>query len=133
MSSLPQPLRNGGRIEQRQTTLLDQLFVWSPSDRPDTVLLELGALAQAHFGGWRTLADYLNPDYPPRRVLAEGAGMLLRAPRSFTAVCAARLTEEGISVGEPSRSPAPQVTRTVLVLGRNFVVAESFDFETRSL
>jgi hypothetical protein len=110
---------------------VDELFVSSQAEDPDALLLELDRLAGVHFGGWRPLGGYLNQGYPSRRILTEGYGMLLRAPRSFADRCTTVLKSAGVRVDELFRGRIPEASKRALVLGRNFVVAEGFVFESR--
>ena len=114
-------------VDYREAT--DSLFISTPAQDPDAVLSELAALATGHFSGWRPLASYLNPDYPARKLLAEGSGMLLRGPRSFVVAATKLLANRGIRVDEPPRGQAPPGHTEALILGRNFVIARTFTFE----
>ena len=68
--------------------------------------------------------------YPARRILTEGSGMLLRGPRSFVEGAADVLARAGIRVAKPDRGKHRGRTPCALLLGRNFVIAESFEFES---
>jgi hypothetical protein len=107
----------------------DSLFISSPAADPDAALLDLDCLCQERFRGWRPAARYLNPGYPARRILAEGSGMLLRGPRSFVEGATDVLARAGVRVAKPDPAKDRARTACALLLGRNFVVAESFEFE----
>jgi len=106
----------------------DALFISTPAPDPDAVLGDLAALVASHFGGWRPLASYLNPGYPPRKILSDGSGMLLRGPRSLVAASTTLLVDRGIRVDEPSRGQALPGHPEALILGRNFIIARTFSF-----
>jgi hypothetical protein len=108
----------------------DSLFISSPAADPDRALLDLDCLCQEQFRGWRPAIRYLNPGYPARRILTEGSGMLLRGPRSFVEGAADVLARAGIRVAKPDRGKHRGRTPCALLLGRNFVIAESFEFES---
>jgi hypothetical protein len=107
----------------------EAVFISSAADDPDRTLLELGNLATSFFEGWRALDRYLNPDYPARKMLAEGFGMLMRAPSPFASACKPILIQRGVRVDIPMASVPPAGRVQALLLGRSFVVAEGFRFE----
>jgi hypothetical protein len=108
----------------------EDICISSPVPNPDQVLLELRTAAADFFGGWRPIERYLNPDYPTRKLLDEGFGLLLRAPSSFADTCRRVLVQAGVRVDAPlqPRPPPRQLSRG-LILGANFVVAAGFRFE----
>lgn len=56
----------------------DSLFISSRVYDPDVVLEELESIAEEHFHKWRPLTRYLNSAYPPRQLLLDGFGLLLK-------------------------------------------------------
>ncbi|NUP10189.1 MAG: hypothetical protein HOW73_29415, partial [Polyangiaceae bacterium] len=97
------------------------LFISSRAADPDATLSRLAQLTHAFFDGWRPLERYLNADYPPLILLAEGYGMLLKGPASYVAACATALARDDVRV-DPI---VPGVTRdrplAALCFGRSYV------------
>jgi hypothetical protein len=108
---------------------IDSLFISSPVGDPEDVLRELESLAEKHFQKWRSITRYLNSEYPPRQLLFEGSGLLLRAPRSFADICASLLRRKGVRVDLLSGGQKRAIPVETLILGSNFVVSEQFVFE----
>jgi hypothetical protein len=109
----------------------EAIYISAPAIEPERVLLDLHAEALAFFQGWRQIEHYLNPDFPPAKVLADGSGMLMRVPVPFAGVCKRVLAQAGARVDRPmpGKSTTSAARAVALVLGQNFVVAASFRFE----
>lgn len=93
---------------------------------------ELDASVERATGGWRSAQEYLA--LGGSRVLREGYGLLMRAPEPIALVAADVLQSFGavpsIVVDRvPPRASGPEPHRLrALLVGRDFVIAESFRF-----
>lgn len=149
---IPAALSQGGTLSRRQTSFWELVtriapgswrvhFVepWFPhatlttdhpslTDHVERVLAGLKDGAERQFDHCRSVATYPNPDYPAQRLLAEGAGMLARAPRSLVEACTNLLVRHRVRV-DPSRGLIGAIGSRALVLDDYFLVASSFRFE----
>jgi hypothetical protein len=74
--------------------------------------------------GWRTIEAYRNSGAP----LSEGWGHFLHAPESVVAVVQRELEQQGMTCSQIGRTAAA-VSKKVLLLERNFVIADNFRFD----
>jgi hypothetical protein len=105
------------------------LFVSNAKAAPPTSADRLDACVAAVTQGWRSLRDYQRA--PADAVLWGDHGLLMRGPRSVVRVIAETLSELGVTpsiVGEWNERGGSGSPR-VLLLGRNFVVADAVRFE----
>jgi hypothetical protein len=108
----------------------DSLYISSPTPEPAHVLNPLHELCTRHFGGWRSLARYLNQLVAAPDLLSTGYGLLLPGPRGFISAAAELLLERGVKTQIQSHhGHVTQGTFQVLELGRSYVVAARFEFE----
>lgn len=108
------------------------LFVSDVRAAPADIFERIAASVEAATHGWRGLAEYAR-DSHIREVLRVGHGLLMRGPSEVVRGVAEVLTGAGVTqsvVGE-WRARGGAMRPLVLLLGRNFIVAESFRFEPR--
>lgn len=107
----------------------DALYISSKPDDPQSTIEELSRLAEDHFRGWRSLARYLNEHASALAILSGGYGLLLRGPRSFVGAAESILSTHGVQC-QLHKCSGSRGRFRVLELGRNYVVAERFEFES---
>jgi len=105
-----------------------RLLVSSKANNVEELISQLDeAVAQAT-SGWRTLSEYANPDVVPEAILEAGRGLLLQAPCSVAQLVGAALERADVQF-ESLEVQHPSCEVRALILGRNFVVAEHFEFD----
>jgi hypothetical protein len=120
-------------IVDNHPVLLDYQFDWReiyivrPVSDVEQVVDILEQAIDAKTEGWRTASRYYNKA-GIKRILRDGYGKLLGAPIPIVEDCCKILSKAGAEFSHldslPSRCP-----RQALILGKNFVVAESFRVE----
>lgn len=107
------------------------LFLESKVVDAQNVLHSLDGLCSEEFRGWRPLSRYLNSQASPERILAQGYGVLLQGPSDFVRAASKLIARSGIDSQVQPLAESPVETR-VLLVGRSFVVADSFEVEVAS-
>ena len=105
------------------------IYISTKSSDPDATVSQLSSLAEHRFRGWRSLARYLNQCMPAEEILSKGHGLLLSGPRGFAEAAAQLLASHSVNCRVLS-GPLRPSNCSVLELGRNYVVAKSFRFES---
>lgn len=77
-------------------------------------------------GNWRSVYRYLNSCFDTRALLQSGNGLLLAGPRTIVDEISPLFSEYGVATSILKGMPARGTPRA-LILGSNFVVAESFE------
>lgn len=136
-------IRGAGRVETRRTSaeftgaelvathpILDdhdapqaELYVSSVA-REDDVSRALADRVHAATAGWRDFADYVSR----LDVLAGGHGLLMRGPKPLALACAETLAALGVRHNVLD-AWTPKQRHVALILGENFIIAESFRFD----
>jgi len=106
-----------------------RLFVSSEAGAVSETVGLLEEAISVQTGGWRSLAEFANPDVLPADILRSGRGMLLEGPCSVVDAAKVILRNAGVR-HESLESGRPRLDARALILGKNFVVAEHFEFET---
>ncbi len=106
----------------------DALYISSKPDDPESSIDELSRVADSYFLGWRPLSRYLNEHVSAAEILTSGYGLLLRGPRGFVEAAESVLAAHGVQ-RQLHKGSGFRGRFRVLELGRNFVVAERFEFE----
>jgi len=98
---------------------------------PEVILHSLDELCSRQFRGWRSLDRYLNPQVAPELLLEQGYGLLLEGPSDFVRAAHELLSRSRIQTQIRPLANSPIETR-VLMIGRSFVVADSFVVQATS-
>jgi hypothetical protein len=128
-----EPAAGSFAILDEHPLLIDYQFVWesiyiaAPVTAFDNVLSRLIQAIQLRVDGWRLGSDYLNR-FGAERILREGFGQVLAAPYPVAETCRAVLRDAHARFSSLPTQPA-RWPRQVLVVGRNYVVAQSFRLE----
>ncbi|HTV25425.1 MAG TPA: hypothetical protein VMG12_42310 [Polyangiaceae bacterium] len=110
-------------LAEHREPWLELYFDGKPSDAGALELAVASAVERAS-DGWRGLERYRNPSAP----LADGYGLLLRAPQSVTLAVRGELERAGLACSLVE-SREPRAGSQALLLGRSFIVADAFRFE----
>lgn len=120
-------------IVEKHPVLLDYEHCWrdiylaGATNEIDQIANELGNAIEIGSGGWRLPKHYFHGD--PRFSLVKGFGLLMRAPVPIAEDCVSILESHDIRfsclAGDTARWP-----RQALIVGRSFVVAQSFRTES---
>jgi hypothetical protein len=102
------------------------------SGRPlgaQSVADEVERAIRADSSSWRSLHEYAGSTKAVERLLNAGHGMLMNAPESVCKVAAQVLEAHGVRCSILGHAPARPGMR-VLLLGRSYVIAAGFAFDT---
>lgn len=127
-----EPTPDGFAILDEHPLLIDYHFGWegvyidAPVPAVANVFDRLISAIASRTEGWRLGTDYLNS--VGERILREGYGQLLDAPSPVAETCRAVLRDSNVRFSSlPTRSA--RGPREALVVGPNYVVAQSFRLE----
>jgi hypothetical protein len=81
------------------------------------------------FGGWRSLARYLNPQMSLDELLTKGFGLLMSAPLSFAKLVMGVAEMKGVVLNMLEGHKPSKPNARVLLLDTWYVVADSFSAE----
>lgn len=107
-----------------------RVYIADAAGEPFVVATEIEQAIMHRFAGWRRPERYENESFCASELLEVGHGLLLRGPVSMCAAATKVLVAHGIRSTTMS-GLAPRWPRSVLLLGRSYVIASAFVFERR--
>jgi hypothetical protein len=107
----------------------DTLSFHGTAQDPARLVRSLEELALRQSDGWRSLTTYLNPQINVLELIKSGSGVLLQGPRPLIRNAKDVLKNEGIEATILEHQPLCPAAQ-VLLLSRNFVIAEAFRAES---
>lgn len=116
--------------------LYDYVEAWEYIDvssavpEPRALIASLDEIIDRTSCGWRNFGHYANSGYPILKLLAEGNGQVMWAPTTIAEAVANHLEQSGIRCSR-LRAREPRPGYRAMLLGRNFVIAKDFRFESR--
>ena len=121
----------GLALHEEHPLLMDYFEEWqdmyfsSAVPHPDPLIEKLSKAVREITDNWRSLERYLNTQLDARSLLQSGNGRLLAGPGTMVRALVPIIKEYGVTPSILKGRPASGTPR-VLMLGSNFVVADTF-------
>lgn len=106
------------------------LYITSAISNVESLILKLSQAVLEITNDWRSLSRYLNSEFDTTALVQAGNGLLLAAPRTIVDGVLPILVAHGVTTSI-LKGKVLRGSPRVLILGPNFVVAQSFKAEPR--